>query len=56
MKCKCFGSVRPETGQTRRIPVECEICDRVDLVRANRHGIYICAACHWDIMSPHIYD
>ena len=56
MKCKCFGAVRNETGQTRRIPVECEICDRVDLVRSDRHGIYICAACHRDIVSPHIYD
>ncbi len=56
MKCKCFGSVRPETGQPRRIPVECEICDRVDRVRDDRHGIYICPACHRDIVSPHIYD
>ena len=36
--------------------VECEICDRVALVKSDLPGVYICASCHRDIVSPHIHD
>jgi hypothetical protein len=34
------------------VAVECEICDRPGYAISDHAGVYICGACHRDIVSP----
>ena len=53
----CSGKFRYETEKMRYDLIECEFCDRIVEVQGNHAGVYICAACHRDIASPHhIHD
>jgi hypothetical protein len=48
--------VRNDRERARLVSVECEICDRAGLAGSDQTGVYICAACHRDIVSSHIHD
>ena len=60
MECKGSGQVRSEEekklGKMGRMKVECEICDVLGDAIGDHAGVYICARCHRDIVSPHIHD
>jgi len=56
MECKGSGEIRNETEKKRFVPVDCEICDSTDEIECSGAGVYICAACHRDIVSLHIHD
>lgn len=47
---------RNNQERPRTTLVECEICDRIGRIRSDHLGVYICASCHRDIVSPHIHD
>ena len=44
------------TGKMRLVSVQCEICDRQVQIISDHAGVTICAACHWDIVSPNNHD
>ncbi|MEC4682939.1 MAG: hypothetical protein VST70_04575 [Nitrospirota bacterium] len=57
MEGMCSGGARNEGNKMRLVVVECEICWRSYQVISDHAGVYICAACHRDIASPHhIHD
>ena len=49
-------SNRNVPDRIRDVPVECEICGQFVWRRSDHPGVYICAACHRDIVSPHLHD
>ena len=42
--------------QLVEVAVDCELCGERFLVISDHAGFYICNACRWDIVSPHIHD
>ncbi|WP_179108877.1 hypothetical protein [Leptospirillum ferriphilum] len=56
MECKSSGKVRNGHEDMRLLEVECEICGSSGWMPGTYPGVYICARCHRDIVSPHIHD
>ncbi len=56
MEWKGSGEGRNEKKKMRLVPVTCEICDRSSQMTSDAAGVYICAACHRDIVSPYHHD
>ncbi len=56
MECKDSGEVRNETEKMWLERVDCEICGELGWLAVTHPGVYICARCHRDIVSPHIHD
>ncbi len=60
MECRGSAANRTEdgikSGNMRLMRVECEICDEAGTVVSDHGGVYICARCHRDIVSPYIHD
>ena len=52
MEGSCSGEVRNEERKMKLVAVECEICDRPGYAISDHAGVYICGACHRDIVSP----
>ena len=48
--------IRNDREKPQIMLVECEICDRIGQIRSDYLGVYICASCRRDIVSPHTHD
>jgi ribosomal protein L37AE/L43A len=47
---------KKENVQFVEVTVDCELCGELFQVISDHAGFYICNACRWDIVSPHIHD